>query len=68
MANSSSLALAIALAPRSIVELVDPNVASRIVKEIFIAQYFQVAILTVLVFDASRYSFCNHADCHIPSI
>ena len=54
MTNSSSSSLAMALSARSDIEYVDPSEVPLFVKEIVIQQYFNVATLTVLVFDASR--------------
>ena len=55
MTNSSGLALAPILYPRSAIEPVDPDRIPEIVKGLMIEQYFQVAFVTVLVFDARRY-------------
>ena len=55
MPNSSSSSFAMALSARSGVEYIDPSGVPLWVNEKVTAQYFSVATLTVLVFDASRY-------------
>ena len=55
MTDSSISSLAMSLSPRSGIEYFDPSEVPLVVKETVIDQYFQVATLTVLVFDASRF-------------
>ena len=55
MPNSSNSSLAMALSARSGIEYIDPSYVPLVVKTKVTEQYFQVATLTVLVFDASRY-------------
>ena len=55
MTNSSGLVLITALSPRSAIESIDPGEVPVWVKEIFIQQCFQVATLTMQVYDARGY-------------
>ena len=55
MKNSSSLAFeSLKLSSRSDVQPVDPSVVPEFVRVTVTDQYFQVAILAVLVYDAGK--------------
>ena len=59
MANSSSLAYLRVISARSSVEPIDPSEVPLLVKEVFVAQCFQVSILTVLIFDTRTNFICQ---------
>ena len=54
MSDSTRLSLT-AFSARSEIEPIDPSLVPFLVREITVAQHFQVAIITVLVYDAGEF-------------